>query len=434
MNIVDLIIKKRNGHELTRDEINFFIEGVTNMTLPDYQISAMLMAIYFRSLTARETSDLTMAMVNSGKSLDLSKIEGIKVDKHSTGGVADTTTLILAPLVASLGLKVIKMSGRGLGHSGGTLDKLESIPGMNTELSIDRAISQVNEIGIAIIGQTAELTPADKSLYALRDVTGTVDSIPLIASSIMSKKLAAGSDSIVLDVKVGNGAFMKDMEHARELARSMVNIGNSLGRRTCAVISAMDRPLGNNIGNSLEVAEAIHILKGNTEGRLKDVVIELGAYMLILGGITDDIKVAKSLLDRNIKNGKGLDKLREFIKAQGGDSRVCDDISLLPVAPVSYTLRAGKAGIITSMETSKIGMASIALGAGRTYKDEVIDLSAGIIMHCTLGDRIKKGDVIAELYAKDIHKCHAGADILTDAIEISENESQPLPTILEVIK
>lgn len=434
MNIVDLIIKKRNGHELTRDEINFFIEGVTNKTLPDYQISAMLMAIYFRSLTARETSDLTMAMVNSGKSLDLSKIEGIKVDKHSTGGVADTTTLILAPLVASLGLKVIKMSGRGLGHSGGTLDKLESIPGMNTELSIDRAINQVNEIGIAIIGQTAELTPADKSLYALRDVTGTVDSIPLIASSIMSKKLAAGSDSIVLDVKVGNGAFMQDIEHARELARSMVNIGDRLGRRTCAVISAMDRPLGNNIGNSLEVAEAIHILKGETEGRLKDVVIELGAYMLILGGITDDIKVAKSLLDRNIKNGKGLDKFREFIKAQGGDSRVCDDISLLPVAPVSYTLRAEKTGIITSMETAKIGMASIALGAGRTYKDEVIDLSAGIIMHCTLGDRVKEGDIIAELYANDIHKCHAGADILTDAIEISENESQPLPTILEVIK
>lgn len=434
MNIVDLIIKKRNGHELTRDEINFFIEGVTNKTLPDYQISAMLMAIYFRSLTVRETSDLTMAMVNSGKSLDLSKIEGIKVDKHSTGGVADTTTLILAPLVASLGLKVIKMSGRGLGHSGGTLDKLESIPGMNTELSIDRAINQVNEIGIAIIGQTAELTPADKSLYALRDVTGTVDSIPLIASSIMSKKLAAGSDSIVLDVKVGNGAFMQDMEHARELARSMVNIGDRLGRRTCAVISAMDRPLGNNIGNSLEVAEAIHILKGETEGRLKDVVIELGAYMLILGGITDDIEVAKSLLDRNIKNSKGLDKFREFIKAQGGDSRVCDDISLLPVAPVSYTLRAEKAGIITSMETAKIGMASIALGAGRTYKDEVIDLSAGIIMHCTLGDRVKEGDVIAELYAKDIHKCHAGAYILTDAIEISENESQPLPTILEVIK
>lgn len=434
MNIVDLIIKKRNGHELTRDEINFFIEGVTNKTLPDYQISAMLMAIYFRSLTARETSDLTMAMVNSGKSLDLSKIEGIKVDKHSTGGVADTTTLILAPLVASLGLKVIKMSGRGLGHSGGTLDKLESIPGMNTELSIDRAINQVNEIGIAIIGQTAELTPADKSLYALRDVTGTVDSIPLIASSIMSKKLAAGSDSIVLDVKVGNGAFMQDMEHARELARSMVNIGDRLGRRTCAVISAMDRPLGNNIGNSLEVAEAIHILKGETEGRLKDVVIELGAYMLILGSITDDIKVAKSLLERNIKNGKGLDKFREFIKAQGGDSRVCDDISLLPVAPVSYTLRAEKAGIITSMETAKIGMASIALGAGRTYKDEVIDLSAGIIMHCTLGDRVKEGDVIAELYAKDIHKCHAGAYILNDAIEISEKESQPLPTILEVIK
>lgn len=434
MNIVDLIIKKRNGGELTTDEINYFIKGVTDKSLPDYQISAMLMAIFFRSLSPQETADLTLAMVHSGTTLDLSEINGIKVDKHSTGGVADTTTLILAPLVASLGLKVIKMSGRGLGHSGGTVDKLESIPGYNTDLSTQQAIKQVNNIGLAIIGQTSDLTPADKYLYALRDVTGTVDSIPLIASSIMSKKLAGGSDAIVLDVKVGNGAFMQDITQARQLAKAMVEIGNSLNKKTVALITAMDRPLGNNIGNSLEVEEAINVLKGKVKGRLKDVVLELGAHMLILGKITNNLETARNMLNENIANGKGLDKFKELITAQGGNPHVCDDLSLLPQPTEKFTVTAKKSGIISQMDTAKIGRASVALGAGRTYKGEKIDLSAGIIMNKTVGDIVQQGDKIAELYASDIDKCNIAADILNESIEISNVEKKPLPTILEVIE
>lgn len=434
MNIVDLIIKKRNGGELTTDEINYFIKGVTDKSLPDYQISAMLMAIFFRSLSPQETADLTLAMVHSGTTLDLSEINGIKVDKHSTGGVADTTTLILAPLVASLGLKVIKMSGRGLGHSGGTIDKLESIPGYNTDLSTQQAIKQVNNIGLAIIGQTSDLTPADKYLYALRDVTGTVDSIPLIASSIMSKKLAGGSDAIVLDVKVGNGAFMQDITQARQLAKAMVEIGNSLNKKTVALITAMDRPLGNNIGNSLEVEEAINVLKGKVKGRLKDVVLELGAHMLVLGKITNNLETARNMLNENIANGKGLDKFKELITAQDGDPHVCDDLSLLPQPTEKFTVTAKKSGIISQMDTAKIGRASVALGAGRTYKGEKIDLSAGIIMNKTVGDAVQQGDKIAELYASDIDKCNIAADILNESIEISNVEKKPLPTILEVIE
>lgn len=427
MNFTDLIIKKRSGGELSSEEIDFFIKGVTERSLPDYQISAMLMAICIKSLNYRETADLTMAMAHSGRVLDLSDIDGIKVDKHSTGGVADTTTLILAPLTASLGLKVIKMSGRGLGHTGGTIDKLESIPGFNTALGITRATEQVNNIGIAVMGQTEDLAPADKYLYALRDVTGTVESIPLIAASIMSKKLAAGSDAIVLDVKYGSGAFMKTLEDAQALARTMVNIGLSAGKKTTAVITPMDRPLGDNIGNSLEVIEAIEILKGKKDGRLKKVALELAAHMLVLGGIANDRDTALYLLDKNIENGKGLEKFEEMISAQGGDPNVCEDYSLFPQPKCSLCIKAEKSGCITEINTTDIGRASVALGAGRLVKDTRLDLSAGIIMHTTLGEHIAVGDIIAEVFAADNEKCTAASDIISKAITISDRQAEPLP-------
>lgn len=434
MSFVDLIIKKRDGGELSTEEIKYFVQGVTDGSIPDYQVSSMLMAICLKSLNDRETADLTLAMTHSGRILNLSAIDGIKVDKHSTGGVADTTTLILAPLTASLGLKVIKMSGRGLGHTGGTLDKLESIPGFNVSLTEQQAIEQVNSIGIAIMGQTADLAPADKRMYALRDVTGTVESIPLIAASIMSKKLAAGSDAIVLDVKYGNGAFMKSLDDARSLARTMVNIGNSLGRRTTALITPMDRPLGMYIGNSLEVIEAIEILKGNCEGRLKTVALELGAKMLVLGGIADSTQTALDMLNANIQNKKGLDKFKELITAQGGNPTVCDDYSLFPKARESYTLVSPKSGILTSINTTDIGRASVAAGAGRTVKDAPIDLGAGIIMHVTTGDNINTGDCIAEIFADTAEKCRSSAEILLSALDISDKKAEPLPVLAEVIE
>lgn len=432
MNFTDLIIKKRSGGELSSEEIDFFIKGVTERSLPDYQISAMLMAICIKSLNYRETADLTMAMAHSGRVLDLSDIDGIKVDKHSTGGVADTTTLILAPLTASLGLKVIKMSGRGLGHTGGTIDKLESIPGFNTALGITRATEQVNNIGIAVMGQTEDLAPADKYLYALRDVTGTVESIPLIAASIMSKKLAAGSDAIVLDVKYGSGAFMKTLEDAQALARTMVSIGLSAGKKTTAVITPMDRPLGDNIGNSLEVIEAIEILKGKKDGRLKKVALELAAHMLVLGGIANDRDTALYLLDKNIENGRGLEKFEEMISAQGGDPNVCEDYLLFPQTKCSLCIKAKKSGCITEINTTDIGRASVALGAGRLVKDTRLDLSAGIIMHTTLGEHIAVGDIIAEVFAADNEKCTTASDIISKAITISDREAEPLPLFGEV--
>ena len=434
MNFVDLIIKKRDGGELSTEEIKYFVQGVTDGSIPDYQVSSMLMAICLKSLNDRETADLTLAMTHSGRVLDLSAIDGIKVDKHSTGGVADTTTLILAPLTASLSLKVIKMSGRGLGHTGGTLDKLESIPSFNISLTEQQAIAQVNSIGIAIMGQTADLAPADKRMYALRDVTGTVESIPLIAASIMSKKLAAGSDAIVLDVKYGSGAFMKNLDDARSLARTMVNIGNSLGRKTTALITPMDRPLGMYIGNSLEVIEAIEILKGNCEGRLKTVALELGAKMLVLGGIADNTDKALEMLNTNIHNKKGLDKFKELITAQGGNPTVCENYSLFPQTRESYTLVSPKSGILTSINTTDIGRASVAAGAGRTVKDAPIDLGAGIIMHVTTGDNIKTGDCIAEIFADTAEKCRSSAEILLSALDISDKKAEPLPVLAEVIE
>lgn len=434
MSFVDLIIKKRDGKELSTAEINLFVNGVTDGSIPDYQVSAMLMAICLKSLNNRETADLTMAMTHSGKILDLSAINGIKVDKHSTGGVADTTTLVLAPLTASLGLKVIKMSGRGLGHTGGTLDKLESIPGFNVSLSEKQAVKQVNDIGIAIIGQTADLAPADKRLYALRDVTGTVESIPLIAASIMSKKLAAGSDAIVLDVKCGSGAFMKNIDDARRLAQTMVNIGKSVGRKTVALITPMDRPLGMYIGNSLEVIEALEVLKGNCNGRLKTVALELGARMLVLGGIANSTDNALDMLNENILNKKGLNKFKALISAQGGNPEVCEDYSIFSRAGESLTLTSPTSGVLTSINTARIGRASVAAGAGRTVKDAPINLGAGIIMYVTTGDTVNKGDVLAEIFADSYEQCRMAADILLSSLEISRKQTEPLPSILEVIK
>jgi pyrimidine-nucleoside phosphorylase len=435
MSFVDLIIKKRDGGELTTDEINSFVQGVTQNTIPDYQLSAMLMAICLKSLNDRETVDLTMAMASSGTILDLSAVDGITVDKHSTGGVADTTTLILAPLTASLGLKVIKMSGRGLGHTGGTLDKLESIPGFCVSLEKQQAIHQVNDIGIAIMGQTDDLAPADKRMYAMRDVTGTVESIPLIAASIMSKKIAAGSDAIVLDVKCGNGAFMKNITDARKLADTMVRIGKSVGKKTCALITAMDTPLGMNIGNSLEVIEAIDILKGQyADSRLKSVALELGARMLVFGGIAKDISTALTMLNQNIENRKGLAKFKQLIAAQDGNPLVCEDYSLFPHSKEDYTLVSDSDGYISRINTAEIGRASVVTGAGRVVKDAPVDLSAGLIMQVTAGDYIRKGDTIARIFSSDYATCLTAADIVKSAITVSDDKPDTIPPVLEVIE
>jgi len=434
MNIVDLIIKKRDGHKLDKSEIDFFIKGVSDDSLPDYQISAMLMAMFLKGMDEEETANLTLAMANSGETFDLSPVKGIKVDKHSTGGVADTTTLVLAPLVASLGIPVVKMSGRGLGFSGGTLDKLESIPGFDISVSYEDAIKFANSSNIVVMSQNADLTPADKKLYALRDVTGTVDSIPLIIGSIMSKKIAAGADAIVLDVKCGSGAFMQDLESARKLAKGMQKIGESLGRRVIAVISSMDQPLGNHIGNSLEVIEAIEVLKGNVKGDLLDVVLTLGANMVVSAGKAADEEEAKAMLLRNIENGKGLQKFREFVAQQGGDERIVDDYSILPLSPVKKEIFAEESGYIFSMDTASIGKASIATGAGRVQKSDPLDLGAGIAMKVRLGNYINKGEKLAEVYAATAEKTEAAAKLIAEAITIKAEQKEPAKLILDIIK
>lgn len=434
MNFTDLIIKKKDGLELSTEEINYFIKGVTNDELPDYQVSAMLMAICINSLNARETSDLTTAMTHSGTVLDLSAIEGIKVDKHSTGGVADTTTLVLAPLVASLGLPMVKMSGRGLGHTGGTLDKLEAIPNFNINLTTSKAIEQVKAIGIVIMGQTGDLAPADKRLYALRDVTGTVQSIPLIASSIMSKKLAAGTDAIVLDVKCGSGAFMRDFSSAKKLANSMVSIGKQIGKKIIAVITDMNQPLGMNIGNSLEVIEAIEILKGNVDGELLEVSLTLGGYMLMAGKKADNIETAKAMLYDNIKNGKGLKKLEEMIIRQGGNPKVIADYSLLPMDSLTMDLISETDGYLHSMNTYEIGRAALESGAGRHTKTSPIDYGAGIIFKKRIGAKISKGDIIATIYSSNAEKLELSHSILKTAITITKAKPEIKNLILEVIE
>ncbi|WP_169085744.1 pyrimidine-nucleoside phosphorylase [Paenibacillus sp. PL91] len=399
MRMVDLIEKKRDGEELTTEEINFVIEGYTKDEIPDYQVSALAMAIFFKDMTERERADLTMAIVNSGDTIDLSAIEGVKVDKHSTGGVGDTTTLVLAPLVAALDIPVAKMSGRGLGHTGGTIDKLEAIAGFHVEIEKDEFVQLVNKDKIAVIGQSGNLTPADKKLYALRDVTATVNSIPLIASSIMSKKIAAGSDAIVLDVKTGAGAFMKTVDDAKELAHAMVSIGNNVGRKTMAVISDMSQPLGFAIGNALEVKEAIDTLQGKGPKDLEELCLALGSQMVFLANKASSLEEAEELLKEVIRNGKALDKFKAFIANQGGDPSVVDHPEKLPQAPYLIEVPAKEDGVVTEIVADEIGTAAMLLGAGRATKESEIDLAVGLMLNKKIGDTVKAGESLVTIHA-----------------------------------
>jgi len=432
MRMIDIIEKKRDGYELTTEEIQFFIKGYTDGTIPDYQASALLMAIYFQGMNHRERKDLTMAMVHSGDQVDLSKIEGIKVDKHSTGGVGDTTTLVLGPLVASVGVPVAKMSGRGLGHTGGTIDKLESFPGFHVEITKDEFIQLVNEQKIAVVGQSGNLTPADKKLYALRDVTGTVNSIPLIASSIMSKKIAAGADCIVLDVKVGSGAFMKNVADAKELAETMVEIGNSVGRKTMAVISDMDQPLGFAIGNALEVKEAIATLKGTGPQDLTELCLTLGSQMVYLAKKAKSVDEARQMLILAIQSGKALEKMKAFITSQGGDAACIDDPEKLPEAKYKIELPAKASGWIEKMVADKIGLAAMQLGAGRETKESKIDLAVGIVLNKKVGDRIEQGESMLTIYSNS-ENIEEVKNLLYQSIKISHAKISPPLLIHEII-
>lgn len=399
MRMVDLIEKKRDGHALTKEEIHFIIEGYTRGDIPDYQMSALAMAIFFRGMNEEETAELTMAMVHSGDTIDLSKIEGVKVDKHSTGGVGDTTTLVLGPLVASVGVPVAKMSGRGLGHTGGTIDKLESVPGFHVEISNDEFIKLVNKNKIAVVGQSGNLTPADKKLYALRDVTATVNSIPLIASSIMSKKIAAGADAIVLDVKTGAGAFMKDLNDAKALAKAMVDIGNRVGRKTMAIISDMSQPLGYSIGNALEVKEAIDTLKGEGPEDLQELCLVLGSHMVYLAEKASSLEEARHMLEKAMKDGSALETFKTFLAAQGGDASVVDDPSKLPQAKYVIELEAKEDGYVSEIVADAVGTAAMWLGAGRATKESTIDLAVGLVLRKKVGDAVKKGESLVAIYS-----------------------------------
>ena len=427
MRMYDLIMKKRKGEELTTEEINFFVDGFTKGEIPDYQASALLMAIFFNKMNKRETADLTNAMVESGDKIDLSNINGIKVDKHSTGGVGDKTSICLTPLVASLGIPVAKMSGRGLGHTGGTIDKLETFKGFSVELTEEEFMNNVNSINIAIMGQSGNLVPADKKLYALRDVTATVDNMSLIASSIMSKKLASGADAIVLDVKVGDGAFMKTPETAKELATEMVNIGNMLGRQTIGVISDMDQPLGYAIGNSLEVIEAIELLKGNGPKDLLELTLTLGSNMLLCAKKADTVEEARKLLLESIENGKGLEKLKEFVAAQGGDITPIDDYSKFPKAKYIEPVVAPRDGYITKIKAEAFGLIAMELGAGRATKESEIDLAVGIVLNKKRGEAVSKGDVLAYIHSNDISKIEKAKNSILEDI-IIEDKYDPKKT------
>ena len=433
MRMYDIILKKRANLPLTDEEIRFVIDGYVNGEIPDYQVSALLMTIVFNGMNARELGTLTLAMAQSGNMVDLSNIDGITVDKHSTGGVGDKTTLIIAPLVAACGGKVAKMSGRGLGHTGGTIDKMESIPNLKVSLEQDAFIDQVNKIGLAVIGQSEGLAPADKKLYALRDVTGTVDSIPLIASSVMSKKLASGAQAILLDVKVGSGAFMKNIEDARELAKAMVDIGKENGRSVKAILTDMDRPLGHAIGNALEIREVIDTLKGHGPEDLTHECIIMAAHMLVLSHICD-YETALSRVQEALDSGAALERLRMMIDAQDGDSRVIDDESLLAIGKFTYDVTAPQGGYITHMNTEQCGIASVMLGAGRTVKDGPIDYSAGIVMHKKTGDAVSMGERIATLYASDESLFTNAAQTYLAAITIGNTAPKVVDTILDIVE
>lgn len=434
MNIIDLLTKKRFGKELTQEEIRYFVKGVTTGEIADYQASAMLMAICINGMTADETLYLTMEMASSGDTLDLSAIKGIKCDKHSTGGVGDTTSLVLVPLVAACGVKVAKMSGRGLGFTGGTLDKLESVPGLSVSMDAETFIDTVNDVGLAIIGQTQSLAPADKVLYSLRDVTATVDCLPLVTSSILSKKIASGADVIVLDVKTGSGAVMDTYEKSVELAKTMVNIGNRTGRKFSALVTDMNQPLGNYVGNALEVYEAIEILSGRTEGDLKDVALALGAHILRLSGVRDSYDECLKLMHEKLESGEGLKKLSELFKAQGGDERVPYHPELLPKAPGTKDVCLSKGGYIKSIETDKIGYAAKALGAGRDKKEDEIDLSVGLVMKKRVGDRIEPGEAFVTMHTSGISDIARAEQLILDSVTLSDEPVEKPVLIRGVIE
>ncbi|MCH5341197.1 MAG: pyrimidine-nucleoside phosphorylase [Acetatifactor sp.] len=433
MRMYDIIMKKRNGRELSKEEIHFFVDGYTRGEIPDYQASALMMAIYFQKMSQQETSALTMAMARSGDILDLSAIRGIKVDKHSTGGVGDKTSLALTPMVAACGIPVAKMSGRGLGHTGGTIDKLESFPGFTTALTTEQFIDNVNKIGIAIMGQTADLAPADKKLYALRDVTATVDNLSLIASSIMSKKLAAGADAIVLDVKTGSGAFMKDEKDARALAEEMVRIGKSAGRKTIAVISDMDQPLGCAVGNALEVKEAIDTLKGHGPEDFVELCLTLGSQMLLAGGRAQTEESARRMLQEAIDTGSALKKLAEFVEAQGGDSRAVYDTGLLPKARLVQPIPAPAGGYVSRIVCDEVGICSLMLGGGRETKESEIDLSVGLVLCKKVGDRVEAGEPLAMLHANDPGKAAQAEERFLAACSISGTMPNKSPMIKAIL-
>ncbi len=424
MRMYDLIMKKRNGGELSREEIRFFITNYVNGTIPDYQVSALMMAIYFQKMTEAETYELTMAMAESGEMLDLSGIQGIKVDKHSTGGVGDKTSLALTPLVAACGIPVAKMSGRGLGHTGGTIDKLESFPGFSTALTIRQFEDNVNRIGIAIMGQTADLAPADKKLYALRDVTATVDNLSLIASSIMSKKLASGADAIVLDVKTGSGAFMKKEADAFALAEEMVKIGKSAGRKMKALITDMDQPLGSAVGNALEVKEAIHTLQGKGPKDFTELVYALGTEMLLLGGVAKNEQDAMDRLQGAVEDGSALKKLKEFVEAQGGDPRAVEDESLLPKASVAEEIPSPREGYVSSIVCDEVGICCLMLGGGRETKESPIDLSVGFELKKKVGDYVKKGEALAGIHSNDALKAKEATERFLKAYSFTDKKPE----------
>ena len=433
MTMLEIIEKKKLGKELNREEIRFFARVAAERSVPDYQLAAMLMAIRLNGMTDAETTALTLAMRDSGDVVDLSAIPGIKVDKHSTGGVGDTTTLVLAPLVAACGAPVAKMSGRGLGHTGGTLDKMESIPGMRIGLTEEEFIRQVREIGVAVVGQTGHLAPADKTLYALRDVTATVDSIPLIVSSILSKKLAAGSDAIVPDVKTGSGALMHDLESSIHLAEIMVRVGTMAGKPTVALISGMDQPLGTHVGNALEVKEAIDILAGRAGGDLKAVSLTLGGHMLVLAGRAKDQEEAVRMLEHALESGAGLRKLEEMITAQGGDSRVCRDLSLLPQAPVRKQILCGRSGYVNRMNTTALGLAAQAMGAGRMRAEDSIDYAAGYVLQIRIGDRVTPETPLCELHARTEADAERAEAAIRAAITFGDSPSERAKNFLAIV-
>lgn len=431
MRMYDIIHKKREGGELTREELRFFVQGFTRGEIPDYQASALMMAIFFRGMTRRETGDLTLEMAGSGDRVDLSALPGVKVDKHSTGGVGDKTSLIIGPIAAACGVTVAKMSGRGLGHTGGTVDKLESIPGLRTDIPRQEFFDIVKRTGLSIIGQSGNLCPADKKLYALRDVTATVESLPLIASSIMSKKIAAGADAILLDVKVGSGAFMKTLEDSRALAREMVRIGSQVGRQTVALITDMDMPLGRKIGNALEVQEAVEVLSGKGDHRLRSLCLELSANMVYLGRQAETMEEARAKAVEAVRSGGALEKLRQMAEAQGGDPSYITNPEKFTISPACVEIAAPQAGYITRLDAEGCGLAAVELGAGRETKESPIDFGAGIVLLKNKGDRVEQGQPIARLYAQSEALCRRGEERFFQALEVGPQAPQTGPMLLD---